>query len=168
MTILLLMTQGIKKFQRYLRKSVMGRPYVNIVCTCNGNVCVCRSGLQRARPAQRGAARGASAPGRPRPRSSARTRCAPPASCPYLARKDPRKSPARPLRSMPQFASCLQSFVFVCAPRCCSRLLHSLPLSMCSSCQSMIPNLLVCFTYSLFCSARTSLLSHRHCTLSFM
>lgn len=51
MTILLLMTQGVKKFQRYLRKSVMGRPYVNIVCTCNGNVCVCRSGLQRARPA---------------------------------------------------------------------------------------------------------------------
>lgn len=57
MTILLLMTQGVKKFQRYLRKSVMGRPYVNIVCTCNGNVCVLVGATARASRVEGGGAR---------------------------------------------------------------------------------------------------------------
>lgn len=140
------------------------------MCFSTGNKCILRrcsrrTVRQRACLAQRAAAaRGASAPAPPPPPSSARMRCAPPASCPYLARRDPRKSrSAVPLRrSSP--AACRVPFLYVRLD--VARLLHTLPLSVClSSCQSMIPVKLVCFTH-LFCSARTCLLLHRHRTLS--
>lgn len=104
---------------------------------------------QRARAGTAAAARGASARARPRPRSSARTRCAPRASSPYLARKDPRKSLARPLECAAD-RRVLADSTLVCVHRCCSRLL--LRSSLCASrlVQTHDAGIYWCFHFILF------------------
>lgn len=116
---------------------------------------------QRGRPARRAAALDASARAPPPPPSHGRTRCAPPASSRFLARRDHRKS-----RSIAPFYKRRRFLIFfTCAHRCCSRLLY--PPSVCLSLVTHVAGLYWCFSLSFsFCSARTCLLSHRSCTLS--
>lgn len=106
---------------------------------CVGELNVRGAGGQHARGGRRAAraeARGASAPAPPRPASSARTRSAP-ASSPYLARRDPRKSlrPTIPLLYVRiDVARVFYSYSSMCASRLVSACYRFISVFLTSFC----------------------------------
>lgn len=103
---------------QYVKKNKNGVYYGNWMCVYDGRLAQC------ARRALKDAACDASDPGQWRLHSNDHTRCGRQASSPFLARRDPRKWLARPLRSITAvrwIVSCNVRIVlpvFLTAPLC--------------------------------------------------